>query len=118
MFRSELGREDLTAIFERSIRDRLDVAPRSVDPTLILVAAQPGAGKTRTVALAERAHEGSIAVMGDDFRQFHPDFARVMREDPLRMPEVTAQAAGAWARMSSDYLRERQAAVVFETTFR
>lgn len=34
------------------------------------------------------------------------------------MPEVTAQAAGAWARMSSDYLRERQASVVFETTFR
>lgn len=34
------------------------------------------------------------------------------------MPEVTAQAAGAWARMSSDYLRDRQASVVFETTFR
>ncbi|MBF4460817.1 zeta toxin family protein [Pseudoclavibacter sp. VKM Ac-2867] len=118
MFRSELGRGDLTEIFERSIRDKLEVAPRNVDPTLILVAAQPGAGKTRTVALAERAHEGSMAVMGDDFRQFHPDFARVMREDPLRMPEVTAQAAGAWARMSSDYLRERQASVVFETTFR
>lgn len=84
----------------------------------MLVGAQPGAGKTRTVGRAQKDFRGAISVMGDDLRVFHPDYVSVMREDPLRMPEVTAQAAGAWARMSSDYLRERQASVVFETTFR
>ncbi|WP_181026829.1 zeta toxin family protein [Pseudoclavibacter sp. RFBB5] len=90
----------------------------ALEPTLVLVGAQPGAGKTRTVGRAQKEHVGSSAVVGDDLRVFHPDYVRLMREDPLRMPEVTAQAAGAWARMSSDYLRERQASVVFETTFR
>lgn len=84
----------------------------------MLVGAQPGAGKTRTVGRAQKDFRGAIPVIGDDLRVFHPDYVSVMREDPLRMPEVTAQAAGAWARMSSDYLRERQASVVFETTFR
>lgn len=118
MFRHELSRHELAEIFDRSIRDRLVTESHAQDPTLVLVGGQPGAGKTRVVALAERSHDGAIAVVGDDFRQFHPDYARLMREDPLRMPEVTAQAAGAWARMSSDSLRERRASVVFETTFR
>lgn len=118
MFRHELSRHELAEIFDRSIRDRLVTESHAQDPTLVLVGGQPGAGKTRVVALAERSHDGAIAVVGDDFRQFHPDYARLMREDPLRMPEVTAQAAGAWARMSSGFLRERRASVVFETTFR
>lgn len=118
---SELTQEELRAIFRRSIQPELEVlrgSQTNTEPTLVLVGAQPGAGKTRTVGRAQQDHAGAIAVVGDDLRVFHPDYVRLMREEPLRMPEVTAQAAGAWARMSSDYLRERQASVVFETTFR
>lgn len=119
--RSELSQEQLRTIFERSIQPEIEalrLRREASEPTLVLVGAQPGAGKTRTVARALKDHSGSVSVVGDDLRAFHPDFVDVMRDDPLRMPEVTAQAAGAWARMSSDYLRERQASVVFETTFR
>ncbi|PPG05876.1 hypothetical protein C5E06_00435 [Pseudoclavibacter sp. RFBI5] len=118
---SEVTREQLREIFEKSIRPELDAlrsSQRASEPTLVLVGAQPGAGKTRTVGRVQKDFRGAIPVIGDDLRVFHPDYVSVMREDPLRMPEVTAQAAGAWARMSSDYLRERQASVVFETTFR
>ncbi|WP_271986527.1 zeta toxin family protein [Pseudoclavibacter terrae] len=117
----ELSRQELTELFDNAIAPWVEARLARAAPgpaTLVLVGAQPGAGKTRVVSRASRDTGSAVAVVGDDLRQFHPDYARLMRDDPLRMPEVTAQAAGAWARMSSDYLRERQASVVFETTFR
>ena len=117
----ELSRRELSELFNEAITPWVDARLARAAPgpaTLVLVGAQPGAGKTRVVSRASRDTGSAVVVVGDDLRQFHPDYARLMRDDPLRMPEVTAQAAGAWARMSSDYLRERQASVVFETTFR
>ncbi|WP_424467218.1 zeta toxin family protein [Pseudoclavibacter helvolus] len=111
----------VSRIFNDAIRPWVDARLSRATPglpTLVLVGAQPGAGKTRAVSRASQETGAAVTVVGDDLRRFHPDYGQVMREDPLRMPEVTAQAAGAWARMSSDYLRERGASVVFETTFR
>jgi zeta toxin family protein len=67
---------------------------------------------------AGAALPGSVTVNGDELRQFHPDYARLMREDPLRMPEVTASASGPWVGMSNEYLRERYISAVVETTLR
>ncbi len=59
-----------------------------------------------------------MPVIGDDLRQFHPDYPRLMREDPLAMPTATAQASGQWIGMSAEYLREQRADVLIETTLR
>lgn len=117
----ELRPDELSRIFDGAIAPWVEARLAQAEPgspTLVLVGAQPGAGKTRVVSRASQDMGRAVAVVGDDLRRFHPEYVRLMREEPLRMPEVTAQAAGAWARMSSDYLRERQASVVFETTFR
>ena len=117
----DLRPDELSRIFDDAITPWVQARLAQADPgpaTLVLVGAQPGAGKTRVVSRASQDTGRAVPVVGDDLRRFHPDYVRLMREEPLRMPEVTALAAGAWARMSSDYLRERQASVDFETTFR
>lgn len=59
-----------------------------------------------------------MAVVGDDLRQFHPHYDRLMAEDPLAMPGATAAASGTWIGMSARYLREHRADVLIESTLR
>lgn len=85
---------------------------------LVFVGGQPGAGKSRVVGLAAVEHRGAVIIDGGDLRKYHPDYDRLMREDPLRMPDVTAEASGQWVGMTAEYLRLRGAAAVLETTMR
>lgn len=117
----ELDAERLRAIFEEEIRFGLDdVAPAlaGAEPLLVIVGAQPGAGKSREISRVRSQHPEATKVIGDDLRVFHPDYRRLLRSDPLRMPEVTAKASGAWVEMSIAYLRERRRSVILETTMR
>lgn len=111
---------ELSRIFEEEVKWEFasDSAGAELRPTLVIVGGQPGSGKTRTVLRAGDDYPGAAKVVGDDLRQYHPEYDSVMRADPLRMPEVTAQAAGAWVEMSLEYLRESQRSVILETTLR
>ena len=87
-------------------------------PWLVCVGGQPGAGKTNVVKASGHEHPGSIIVDGDSLRRFHPDYERAMNEEPLAMPDITAQAIGNWVEMSSQWLREQQISAVIESTLR
>lgn len=67
-------------------------------PVLVVFGGQPGAGKSQGRRVIESMHIGRdlVPVEGDDFRRFHPEYRRVLDQDPLSMPEVTAPAAGWW----------------------
>lgn len=121
--RHHLEEYTLTGIFRAEIRPALERAirrrgAREGRPTAVFVAAQPAAGKSRATALAVRQDPRLIPVIGDDLRQFHPDYDRLMAEDPLAMPGATAQASGRWVQMSTAHLRRRGASVPVETTLR
>ena len=119
-----LREDQLALIFDEEIKPTtyaLESSPRAdpnAKPRVILVGGQPGSGKTELMALARlntpRAHE----INGDELRRFHPQYDEIMRNDPLQMPEITQDAAGAWIRRSLDYLREQRVDVVMETTLR
>ncbi|MGL4339996.1 MAG: zeta toxin family protein [Rhodoglobus sp.] len=117
---TELSAEQLHSIFETAIRPKYDrlVTVSSRRPTFVLIGGQPGAGKTESVAAARLSVPDAIEVIGDDLRRFHPAFPELMRTDPLRMPDATQQAANAWVHKSLDYLCERNASVLMETTLR
>ncbi len=92
-----IGREALEQIFLQDVvGDVFGGAPSSPQPVTVWVGGQPGSGKTRAgVALAESLGEPGLCwVNGDQLRQYHPDFAGLAVREPLRMPEVTASAAG------------------------
>lgn len=119
-----LSADQLRDIFDRRIRRRFDISDaqplRAVDdqPVVVVVGAQPGAGKSRAIDRVRRDHPTAVEVIGDDLRRFHPRYEQVMGEDPLQMPHVTAQASGAWVEMSIDYLRSQRRSVIVETTMR
>ncbi len=115
---------------EDRLRDiwREEIAPvvfldaRAVDrPVAVLLGGQPGAGKTRAARLVTQslyAGAGVTPVAGDDLRRFHPDYGRTLRGDRLRMPQVTAAAAGWWLEASIEHALNHRFPVLVEGTWR
>lgn len=89
-------------------------------PLWIGIGGQPGAGKTHGRDRALRLNGGVpvTAIIGDDLRPFHPDYQRLLRDDPLAMPAATAAASARWVELSLEYAREHQYNVLVEGTFR
>ena len=120
----ELSTAELNVLFEQDVRPYLEeqssqaACGRSWPPVLVYTGGQPGAGKSRANERVAQARPSLVPIIGDDLRQFHPCYARLMREDPLAMPAVTAQASGQWIGMSAEYLRDQRADVLIETTLR
>lgn len=120
---SKLSPEQLQRYFEKDVRPYLENSRDAQDtgpswPCFVSVGGQPGSGKSGAIRQARRENPGSVIVNGDELRQFHPDYPRLMATDPLSMPEVTAQAAGSWVGMSNQWLRDNRVSAVVETTLR
>ena len=118
--RYELSSELLDTIFTREIAPALfRTESPSRNPTLILVGAQPGAGKSRVNATVMSEHpEPVVAIIGDDLRAFHPAYIDLIRSEPTVMPDATAQASGQWVERSIAYAAENGISVLVEGTFR
>lgn len=120
----ELDENTLRALFENKIKDELDgqVRPGSMTgrerPVIIFTGGQPGAGKSNANAREKYDRPNLVEIVGDDFRGHHPDYQRIMRDDPLAMPDHTAQASGRWVGMSADYTRSQRMDTILETTLR
>ena len=118
----ELDEALLRRIFDERIRPWLDGFGASSRlesvPLLVMVGGQPGSGKSGVNDRIVARHPGIVMVDGDALRSYHPDYRRLMREDPLRMPAETAQASGRWVGMSIDYLRGQRRSALIETTLR
>lgn len=118
----ELTEAQLRQIFDEQICPELyefGAASRSETTLLlVMVGGQPGAGKSRAIQRVAAVHPGIVEVIGDDLRSYHPDYRRLMRDDPLQMPAATAQASGRWVGMAIEYLRERRRNTLIETTLR
>jgi hypothetical protein len=114
----DLDATTLRRIYDSQIRPSIPAHAPERTPSIILVAAQPGAGKTRALERAKADHARAYAVEGDNYRQYHPAYKQVMRADPLRMPAATAQASSRWAEMAMDSLQRQHNSLVLETTMR
>lgn len=118
-WQDHLSADELREIFDRDIAPTLIAGGAAeLHPSVVFVGAQPGAGKSRSIADVHGDRPAAVPVIGDDFRRFHPDYRDLMRTDPLAMPHITAQASGAWVGMAADYLRAERRSVILETTMR
>lgn len=94
-------------------------AERSDSPVLILLGAQPGAGKTRAGATVSAASGQKVtAIVGDDLRSYHPSYDFLLNQSPADMPDATAQASSGWVERSIEFAAERGISVLVEGTFR
>ena len=110
----------LDDIWNRKIEPKLKArgTPSSA-PVTVFLGGQPAAGKTR--AQKELVHDYSgrlLSIIGDDFRQYHPDYERLMREAPLDMPDATAKAAGYWTGRAVGYADTHGVSCIIEGTWR
>lgn len=119
-----LSEEQLRDIFDNDVRHdvfrRVQARQRDQAPVAVLLGAQPGAGKSRAMNEVRESYPGRhfAEIVGDDLRLFHPDYQRFLDTDPAHMPDITAQASGAWVRMSIEYARQQGLDVIIEGTFR
>ncbi|MGJ9559749.1 zeta toxin family protein [Actinotignum sp. GS-2025b] len=89
-------------------------------PVSIFLGGQPGAGKTigQRALLARYSEENITQIIGDDLRAFHPDYQWLIRNDPLRMPDVTAAASGQWIAMCMQWAIQNSFSTLVEGTWR
>ena len=106
--------------FEHIAREDIfgDYAPTPESPRLVLLGGQPAAGKTvaQDAILAE--DPALVPITGDDLREYHPDYARLMVEEPLAMPERTAPVSGGLVRLALEHALVHRFSVLLEGTFR
>lgn len=120
--RYRLSPEDHQRIFERRIVRDLFVEPRAAEsPKAIVFGGQPGAGKSEAVgrALNELSKESSaIAIVGDDFRAYHPKYAELLRKDDRTAAFYTDRDTALWVEKSIAHALALRAHVVIEGTMR
>lgn len=95
-----------------------DHAPTPEGPRLVLLGGQPAAGKTvaQDAILAE--DPALVPITGDELREYHPDYARLMVEEPLLMSERTAPVSGGLVRLALEHALVHRFSVLLEGTFR
>jgi Zeta toxin len=105
------GTGDIADLFDQQIRPYVFGGHRpSAAPRLVLVGAQPGAGKSYAIARIVKADADAdfVYVTGDALRPFHPAYAALVRSDPVAMPNATGPAVATWVRSCIDHaLAER-----------
>lgn len=114
---------------EKQLRDRFEERVRDfvfsgyspqMEPVLVLLGGQPAAGKSQAMAAAEHRHAGRqlVPLTGDELRAFHLQYQELLDEQPLLFPNATAQASGAWVRMSIEHARTHRYSLMLEGVFR
>jgi len=99
-------------------------APKPVDkekqPRIIVVAAQPGAGKSHLLDQSKEEfmkEDGVIVINGDELRDYHPKATEIMKLDDKRYAEFTDPDSREWTRRLLEDVTKRRHNVIFECTF-
>lgn len=121
----DLARYRLTAEEnERIFRDEIVPSrlarfePRE-QPVLVVLMAQPGAGKSAHAARvrAELAAEGgAVEVDSDLYKPFHPHYAELMATDDQKMAAATRADGRAWMTQAQEHVRSQRLNAIFHET--
>lgn len=116
-----LSEEEHQRVFEEKIIpyvfDNVSPPPRGQQPVAVIFGGQPGAGKSASVKTAQ--HEfGAACINGDEFRDYHKDYSRLMREDDKTAAFYTDRDTGKWIEKAIAEAKNRGVNVVIEGTMR
>lgn len=123
--RHALSESENERIFQRRVLPRVlaDAGDlRSVvQPELIMVGGQPGAGKSKSILATKDAlgsQGGVLAIDIDALREFHPEQDRLMALDDRTAANYTHADASLWARKLEKYAQEHRYNVLLESTMK
>ena len=117
-----LSEAEHQAIFERDIKPELFAGAKpSSQPVAVIFGGQPGAGKSAAVdeAMNELGPRGgAVQIIGDDLRDYHPKYARLMEADDKTAAFYTDRDTGRWVEKSIAEAKAQRVNIVIEGTMR
>lgn len=93
--------------------DNLHHLKPSESPTLTILMAQPGAGKSQLLAKSLgaqlfRQHGAYANLDSDIYKKYHPDYETLMLLDDTAMTSCTGEDARIWMRQAYQYIKENR----------
>ncbi|RRD64235.1 zeta toxin of the postsegregational killing system [Comamonadaceae bacterium OH2310_COT-174] len=117
-----LSEAEHQAIFERRIKpDLFAGAKSSSQPVAVIFGGQPGAGKSAAVdaAMGELSSQGgAVQIIGDDLRDYHPNYAKLMEADDKTAAFYTDRDTGRWVEKAIAEAKAQRVNIVIEGTMR
>ncbi|MFE5410154.1 zeta toxin family protein [Microbacterium sp. NPDC056569] len=113
----ELADDDRDEILRRDILPSYFPAftQSETSPRLMLLAGQPGAGRSRATSTLIAGHGADLAVVSnDDLRAFHPRFAEVSATSAPEAREGLARTTAGWVRDCIRYARGNKRSLLLE----
>lgn len=108
--------------FDNDIKPDIFAGAKPSDkPVAVIFGGQPGAGKSAAVDAVMRDLEqrgGAVQIVGDELRDYHPKYARLMEKDDKTAAFYTDRDTGQWVEKSIAYAKEHRLNVVIEGTMR
>ncbi|MBN9739398.1 MULTISPECIES: zeta toxin family protein [unclassified Pseudonocardia] len=118
--RYRLSEPDNERIFrDRIVPTRLSGYLSHDHPVVVVLMAQPGAGKSKFAAEIRevlRGDGGAVEIDSDLYKPFHPQYARLMRTDDQKMAAATRTDGRAWMGKAQAYVRENRLHAIFHET--
>jgi predicted ABC-type ATPase len=90
-------------------------------PKAVMLGGQPGAGKSALQSLAELelANEGGVlAIIGDELRDYHPLYRKLLKKDDKTAAFYTDRDSGQWVGKLIDYTIKKHYHLIIEGTMR
>jgi len=104
-------------IFSDEITPDLFSEARSTDnPTCRIVGGAPGSGKSSMISL--NAETGSVVIIPDELRFYHPEYLGMLQKDPLKGFMGVLEDSDRWLEQIFSETRNRSCSVLFESTLR
>lgn len=115
-----LSPDEHRRILEEIFNDFLSKRGPAKTPRAIILGGQPGCGKSSLISSCIREFQGDsvVVINGDELRERHPHYMRILRYDESRMPELTDHDTRSWTKSLFDEAISRRLSVVFEGTLR
>ena len=91
--------------------------PEEAKPTALIYGGQPGAGKSLLKSYIKDKHPNIAILDGDELRKHHPEYKKIVKNDPENMPEKTQSFVYALLDKLKTYALNNKKSFALETTF-
>ena len=111
--------EDVTTLLERESALLLSRCRQQKHPSAVLLAGQPGAGKTElSTMLVSQLKGGAAFLNGDDYRRYHPNYRRLYSEYGSDSVQMTSAFSSTVIEQLIEVLSDHHLNLVVEGTGR
>ncbi|WP_413804280.1 zeta toxin family protein [Streptomyces sp. OE57] len=111
-----LSTEEHKWIYDELIVPSLGPITGQEQPVVVYVMGQPGAGKTRLAQMILRSLRNPVHITGEIFKQAHPDYLQLLREEPRTASARIRTDYRAWQAWAEAHVRDRRGDMVIEIT--